>query len=304
SPNGKADRKALPEPIGSINTGTEYVEPTGIIERKLAKIWQEVLGLESVGVKDNFFDLGGTSLLLIRMHSRVEALYPGRVKVTDIFSNPTISKLAEFIEDGEKTQGRDIGFTFLELPGEYFTGEGNGAYGSYFKFHVRDNILKSLEEMAKREKVEKIDIMLSAYIYLLGQAAKKHSITVQTLLDDSGMVLPVSVDLKDIRDFGELGRLINKKRIIGSEPGYSLGDISEETAAGKSNLSILPFFCQKGLLLRPRNLTGIYDITFEVSEEYNQICFICEYNASRLKNDKVKELVNMYMKVIQFIINN
>ena len=64
--NGKIDRKSLPDPGGSINTGVEYVPPRNEIESKLVKIWQEVLEIEKIGVNDNFFDLGGNSLSLIR----------------------------------------------------------------------------------------------------------------------------------------------------------------------------------------------------------------------------------------------
>ncbi|WP_157244214.1 phosphopantetheine-binding protein, partial [Paenibacillus elgii] len=54
--------KALPAPDASMQTGMEYVAPRTPQETKLASIWQEVLGLEKVGVKDNFFELGGHSL--------------------------------------------------------------------------------------------------------------------------------------------------------------------------------------------------------------------------------------------------
>ncbi|MFZ5988544.1 MAG: condensation domain-containing protein, partial [Bacillota bacterium] len=91
-PNGKADRKALPEPIGSINTGTEYVEPTGIIERKLAKIWQEVLGALRVGINDDFFELGGDSIKAIQVISLL-AREGIDIEVEDILVYRTISRI-------------------------------------------------------------------------------------------------------------------------------------------------------------------------------------------------------------------
>ncbi|UUZ97669.1 phosphopantetheine-binding protein [Paenibacillus sp. P25] len=59
--NGKVDRKAPPAPEGS-DTGVEHIAPRTALEAKLARIWQEVLGQTKIGVKDNFFDLGGHSL--------------------------------------------------------------------------------------------------------------------------------------------------------------------------------------------------------------------------------------------------
>ena len=60
--NGKIDRKALPEPDGNINTGVKYEAPTNETEHKLVEIWREILGVESIGINDNFFTLGGHSL--------------------------------------------------------------------------------------------------------------------------------------------------------------------------------------------------------------------------------------------------
>ena len=71
TPNGKIDRKALPEFDGSINTGVEYVAATNETEQRLVEIWQEVLGAERVGIDDNFFDLSGDSIKAIQVSSRL-----------------------------------------------------------------------------------------------------------------------------------------------------------------------------------------------------------------------------------------
>ncbi len=304
SPNGKVDRKALPIPTGNINTGVEYVEPTSIIEKKLAEIWKEVLGAEIVGVKDNFFDLGGNSLLLIRMHSKLEALYPGKVSITDIFSHPTVSKLAEFIERKESLRGERPKLVSFELPAEYFNRDGNRDFGSAFKFAIRNEIVKKLRAMAEKEDVDEIDILLSAYIYLLAGTAKKQDVTVPTMLDDSGRITAISVDLKEVDDFGQLGRLIKSKRICDMEIGYTLEDISEESVIRKGAFSILPFFYSKSSFKKSRNLTRIFDIAFEIDNQKANISVVCEFDASRLKSEKIKELVNNYMKVVEFIITS
>ena len=299
SPNGKADRKALPEPAGNVNTGVEYVEPTGVIEKNLAQIWREVLGVENIGIKDNFFDLGGNSLLLIRMHSKIETEYPDKVKVTDIFSNPTISKLAQFIEKGG-AEKKIVSLKYVEIPNQYFSGNSIGIKGSVFRFSLADEVLGSLKEMAKREKIEINDILLSAYIYLFAQISKKHEITVQALLDD-GVVLPFDINLSKVDSFGELGRQLGKKNIENFEGRYNLNDINEETVAFKGENEILPLFYNKKDLNRKRELTGIYDLVLEVSNENGRLCLVCEYNGARLKSDKVKEMLNQYIKVLQFI---
>ncbi|MEV7601138.1 amino acid adenylation domain-containing protein, partial [Kitasatospora sp. NPDC089797] len=71
TPNGKVDRRALPEPAAeSALAGAEYTAPRDTVEQLLAEVWAQVLGLERVGVHDNFFDLGGDSILSIQVVSR------------------------------------------------------------------------------------------------------------------------------------------------------------------------------------------------------------------------------------------
>ncbi|MDN6888108.1 AMP-binding protein, partial [Variovorax sp. CAN2819] len=97
--NGKVDRKALPEPEG-LGRATAYEAPQGHVARTLAAIWAEVLKVEQVGLHDNFFDLGGHSLLLIRAHrlleDRLEATFP----LVSLFKYPTVESLARWIEQG------------------------------------------------------------------------------------------------------------------------------------------------------------------------------------------------------------
>ena len=95
--NGKLDKKALPEPEGNIVTTEEYKEPTNETEEELVSIWQEVLGIERVGIYDNFFELGGTSLSAMLIISRIQKRFDLKIKLIDFFSAPKIANLAAVI---------------------------------------------------------------------------------------------------------------------------------------------------------------------------------------------------------------
>ena len=90
TPNGKIDRKALPKPDVA---STRYEPPCDTTEQHLAEIWQQVLKRDSVGMNDNFFGLGGHSLLLMQVHNHLQPDYPA-LKVIDLFGYPTIRALA------------------------------------------------------------------------------------------------------------------------------------------------------------------------------------------------------------------
>ncbi|MBD0319648.1 MAG: LLM class flavin-dependent oxidoreductase, partial [Gemmatimonadetes bacterium] len=95
TPNAKVDRKALPAPdrAAPAAEAAEYQAPASELERAVAEIWAEVLGVERVGIRDNFFDLGGHSLLTVRVHSRLRATVARNVTITDLFRFPTIQTL-------------------------------------------------------------------------------------------------------------------------------------------------------------------------------------------------------------------
>jgi len=99
TPNGKVDRKRLPQPKGATReSSTAKVNPRSRVEEQLAKVWSDVLGVDRVGVRDNFFDLGGHSLLLIRVHARLKQELDADVAVVDLFRYPTIESMAAWLE--------------------------------------------------------------------------------------------------------------------------------------------------------------------------------------------------------------
>jgi aryl carrier-like protein len=77
------------------------VVPRTEIEGKIATAWQEVLGVETVGVHDNFFDLGGNSLLIIQLYHKLREVLSSELLLTDLFQYPTISSLAKSLRPQE-----------------------------------------------------------------------------------------------------------------------------------------------------------------------------------------------------------
>jgi amino acid adenylation domain-containing protein/FkbH-like protein/thioester reductase-like protein len=94
TPSGKVDRQALNALEMSIPADQRYVPPQGEIEEVLARIWQEVLHVPRVGRHDNFFDVGGHSLLIVKAVSRINEALGCNLRVIDVYGNPTIQQLA------------------------------------------------------------------------------------------------------------------------------------------------------------------------------------------------------------------
>jgi acyl carrier protein len=117
TPSGKIDRKQLEwreEERGGV-TG-----PRSGMERKIAGVWASVLGVERVGVDENFFDIGGHSLLMVEVHSRMEEEVGAKVSMIELFQYPTIEALAKHLSKEQEEapafqQGQERAETRREL---------------------------------------------------------------------------------------------------------------------------------------------------------------------------------------------
>jgi amino acid adenylation domain-containing protein len=104
TPNGKINRQALPVPDESRpSLATMFAAPRTEMERRIAKLWQELLRVQTVGLHDNFFDLGGNSLLVVQEQARLREEVGVNLPVVRLFQYPTIASLADFIGSDRAT---------------------------------------------------------------------------------------------------------------------------------------------------------------------------------------------------------
>jgi amino acid adenylation domain-containing protein len=99
TPSGKPDRRSLPRPKAEI--GSSSFAPRSEMERAIAAQWRAVLDLDAVGVHDNFFDLGGNSLLLIKLRRNLQTELHVDVPMVELFRRPTVGELARHVQSGD-----------------------------------------------------------------------------------------------------------------------------------------------------------------------------------------------------------
>nr|WP_269141634.1 amino acid adenylation domain-containing protein [Nostoc commune] len=98
TPNGKVNRQALPAPNNSLSAlATSLILPQTQIEQKIADIWQELLHIDTIGIHDNFFDLGGHSLLMVRMQGQLRDRLNQDIPLVELFRYSTISSLSTYL---------------------------------------------------------------------------------------------------------------------------------------------------------------------------------------------------------------
>ncbi|GHO70185.1 hypothetical protein KSC_090770 [Ktedonobacter sp. SOSP1-52] len=102
TPNGKVDRKRLPEAVIAREQEATRLLPSNASEQYIADIWQHYLQLEKIGRHENFFDLGGHSLLVVQVLQKLQEHFQRTIALTDIFKYPTVSSLARYLDQTEQ----------------------------------------------------------------------------------------------------------------------------------------------------------------------------------------------------------
>ncbi|MBD2201082.1 amino acid adenylation domain-containing protein [Calothrix sp. FACHB-1219] len=98
TPNGKVDRRALPIPDQNRpELEKAFVSPKNTVEIELTQIWSAILGIKSIGISDNFFDLGGDSLLAVKLFTQIEKKFGQKLPLATLLQSPTIEQLASIL---------------------------------------------------------------------------------------------------------------------------------------------------------------------------------------------------------------
>ena len=101
SANGKVERRALPKPDESSRAASAVkMAPRTSLEATVAKIWEDLLGMSNLSVLDNFFEIGGNSLLLVQVHGQLQEVTQREFPLVELFNHPTVLSMAEFLSSG------------------------------------------------------------------------------------------------------------------------------------------------------------------------------------------------------------
>jgi aryl carrier-like protein len=304
--NGKVDRKALPEPKVREDEDKVYKVAGTKTEEILLDLWKRFLNVEMASVDDNFFDYGGDSLLLVKVHNELVKMYPGRVRLIDIFNNPTIAKLAAFIDQDEQKTRKILQLDGVVLTEEYVACCYDDNYTgrkSEFKFSIKDGLYEEMERISKIAGVEKEDVIAACVMYLLAKISGNEKVVIQMMVIDSNIVKPVHVDLEGLQDFIQLLVIVNRKK---KEECCDIKCVEELSGAfvERKGTLIIPFIYKEELIKSREELQNFYDIAFGISELKDGIELMCEYDSVRIKEEKIEEMIDMFMHITDVLLKS
>ncbi|MGE5557191.1 MAG: condensation domain-containing protein [Bacillota bacterium] len=301
TPNGKLDREALPEPEKTAVAGAAYEAPENEAEENVAEVWQKVLGLDRIGRQDNFFDLGGNSILLIQMHAQLEKKYPGKTTMTDLFAYTTVAKLAEFINGKSRKPALQKTWRGFNMPDDYFAAQNENNAGVVFQFRLEDDVWDKLQAVAGEEKMPVSYIVLSILVYLFKELSGEEVIRVHTAVENLNETFAMEIDLRQISDFKVLWQTIRHDfQHKDEESVYALND-ADGLRQTKQAREILPLFYRRECLAGKINSREVFDFILEMAEEENGCGFVCDYNIKRLRRDKVKGIVDGFSQLMRML---
>uniref|UniRef100_UPI001141ED0F condensation domain-containing protein n=1 Tax=Lacrimispora amygdalina TaxID=253257 RepID=UPI001141ED0F len=234
--SGKIDKKVLPEPDTGMCAAVEYAAPRNKTEEIMARVWEKVLEIERVGIKDNFFNLGGDSIKAIQVLSKLNS-YQLKLELKDIFEHPFIEELSAYIKTAKRTavQGIVKGEVILTPIQSWFF-EQCSEYRNHFNQSVmlyrkegfnEEALRKVLDRVAEHHDALRIVMREKAgRIVLLnrGMEGNLYSLAVRDLtsmqvdekaLEEEARILQSSMDLKQ-------GPLVNAGLFQTKEGDYLL----------------------------------------------------------------------------------
>ncbi|WP_026579340.1 bacitracin non-ribosomal peptide synthetase BacC [Bacillus sp. SB47] len=181
--NGKIDRKALPEPSGTISEAT-YEAPRNRTEEKLVSIWEDVLGIENIGISHNFFELGGHSLKAAALTAKLHKEMKIEVPLRQIFETPTIKDIGDFIESMKEspyasiTQAEEKEYYALSSAQRrlYILNQiepGGLSYNMPFAMKIAGDFDVDRFEDAFRQLIERHEALRTAFVVVDGEPVQK-----------------------------------------------------------------------------------------------------------------------------------
>ena len=284
TPNGKIDKALLPHPAQRHKETNSFKEALSEEERELARIWEETLETDRIGMEDNFFEIGGNSLTLAIVHSKISKAYPGAVKIVDMFAYPTIRKLAGYIKRSwEKKPHRTIHGT--RFPEKYMTGGGR----SEFEYEFTD--IKRTAFAGREEFKYQI---AAAVIYAISRFSEGGAVSLQYKSSAGFEELAYSVG--EFENFAQIVKAVERDiRSVNSY--YNMACAKEETPQpSRSAVCMLTF--EKNSAFSG----AVFDLIFEFTAETNLKMRLLSLKScfdSRMLEEIAKKTVNIIKLLIK-----
>ena len=209
--NGKIDEAALPKPDVTKNTEAEEGLATETT-KKVKEVWKEILGTSEIGLFDNFMEIGGNSILVIKMQEKLNDLFDNLVSVADIFGHPNVFSMTAFIDS---KRGTDNSIVLLrQMPINEIALETESIRENTASFTNQDKLLSRVLELRNDNKEMLEAVLLSAYCVAIATVIDTtNGMEVYSVIGTEHAVF--RVDQKTLNSFSALTDAVANKYVAG-----------------------------------------------------------------------------------------
>lgn len=289
--NGKADKRALPEInyVDNAHLGTVCVAARSELEKQIMQIWSDILQINTISIYDSFFDIGGNSLLVVKMQLQIDKIYPGMIKIGDIFASATIEKLAELIELKDRGSVECEQLSFYD---NFFR------YGSELRHSFQDEdaglLFKNAKQLREQDNAEYQSVLLVTYTYLMSNYIKEKEFSLCVAEDYEYFIIHIS--LQENTDLNELKETI-KSQYLSAKRFKNTKLIIKKRGNGA-----LPLFASD--FSGNQQLKKQMDFSMEVYLMNNKIRFKSEIQNNRVSADVLKSMFKEYQKFMKVLLGS
>lgn len=297
TPNGKVDRKALLKPTSAMFLTANYREAENELEKEVGELWQKILKLERIGVDDNFFDLGGNSIMLVQMHQQLERRYPGVIDVTELFGYTTVSQIAKKINAHQgKENVKEL--KSVNLPTEYFVFKYSINPTGVMSYRLDSALYEAICRGAERMGMKTEELFLSMYVFLLSNLSESKNIHMTAAINSDSTFSVLNIDpWRKIENRKGLNELVEQVREKLASAGKIRSEEITQMRLVKGEHEVITLFKMSQMGLKP-SLATVYDLQMEVSERQKVLEISIEYNNRLLSEEKMKTLLSGYVNLL------
>ena len=236
------------------------------------------------------------SLKVNQVRQKLDQFYKGKLKETDLYSLPTISEMAKYIDSQIK-----VVFSTIKQMQTYMVSEVSYRFEKETHgFSIQGDALEKLEHLMDKLKVNVDTILMSGLSYLLTRISGDDEVILQTIMNSEGLIKPIMVDFHEIHETDQLFQRVYEQNVQNSVmlPVQALNDMTIEE---KQN-AIVPLYCRKEYFNQYGSVLGLQDFIIEVDEKLGEIQVYCHFNNQKLRSEKVKEFMFNYKRLIDSMI--
>jgi len=309
--NGKIDRNALPRLSDDVvltdnpKSTLAFKHLESETQREVACLWQEVLHREDWRADDNFFDIGGNSILLVALHHRLEERYPDRLTVADLFENATLRGMAGILDTPVGEEG-EMGELTMMKGMKFMTkvGDVEASTGSIFDINelkLEESINRKLTRIAEMLDLEFVDILLTVYLYVLSDIAMTDEVAVFVKGGGGDRNVPVTLNMSHYMDFDEMISEVKRQRK--GSAYYSFSSLATAAGFRAPDNGIIPWFSatDMGSVKEYMSMIGL---ALQLTTTESELTVSCIYDTASWDKSGIDGLLSLYRESLEIMMND